>query len=84
MVIAVDLPARDRALATAVTARARDRALATAVRDRALATAVRDRALATVIEIVVMGRDSVVAVVSVDGDAEDHAGARSARSVSIT
>ena len=66
MVIAVDLPAKDRALATAVTARA------------------RDRALATVIEIVVMGRDSVVAVVSVDVDAEDHAGARSARSVSIT
>jgi hypothetical protein len=66
MVIAVDLPARDRALATAVTARA------------------RDRALATVIEIVVMGRDSVVAVVSVDVDAEDHAGARSARSVWIT
>jgi hypothetical protein len=53
--------------------------LATAVTARA-----RDRALATVIEIVVMGRDSVVAVVSVDVDAEDHAGARSARSVSIT
>jgi hypothetical protein len=66
MVIVVDLPARDRALATAVTARA------------------RDHDLATVIEIVVMGRDSVVVVASVDVDAEDHAGARSARSVSIT
>jgi hypothetical protein len=69
MVIAVDLPARDRALATVVTV--------------AMARA-RGHDLATVIEIVVMGRDSVAAVVSVDVDAEDHAGARSARSVSIT
>ena len=65
MVIAVDLPARDRALATVVTARA------------------RGHDLATVIEIVVMGRGSVAAVASVDVDAEDHAGARFARSVSI-
>ena len=64
MVIAVDLPARDRALATVVTVRARGHDLA--------------------IEIVVMGRGSVAAVASVDVDAEDHAGARSARSVSIT
>ena len=62
----------------AVVRRARDRALATVATARA-----RGHDLATVIEIVVMGRGLVAAVASVDVDAEDHAGARFARSVSI-